>query len=270
MDHHTQDPAPAAGREPEPIAATVGAPVPGENPAWLPPQVKDVFRRLGPVGPLAVISLTLPAIGTFLVLFMLKQTDLAPWLQSRGATGIAIYVLAYLLLSGLALCNTYAPSLVGGFAFGIRTGSWAAMAAVTLAATIAYIIARQASGTRVTMVIAEQPKWKAVHDALIGGSTAKTFGIVALIRVSSSPFAMTNLILGATRVNPLVYVLGTMIGFAPRTIATVVIGSRLSSWGQIEGAGSKWLTIAFIVATFIVLGIIGAIGNQAVQKVTRG
>jgi uncharacterized membrane protein YdjX (TVP38/TMEM64 family) len=123
------------------------------------------------------------------------------------------------------------------------------------------------AGDRVTSLIAEQPKWKAVHDSLVGGSVAKTLTIIGLIRLSSSPFAMTNLVLGATRVNPVVYVLGTLLGFAPRTIATVAIGARLSHWDP--NASSKWLVVGGIVLTFIVLGIIGAIANKALHKVTQ-
>jgi uncharacterized membrane protein YdjX (TVP38/TMEM64 family) len=129
------------------------------------------------------------------------------------------------------------------------------------------VAARRASGDRVTALIAEQPKWKAVQDALIGSGPLRTLGIVALIRLSSSPFAITNLVLGSTRVSPVIYILGSILGFAPRTIAVVAIGSRLSNWDP--QASSKWLAVAGIVVTAVVLGIIGTIANQAVQKVTN-
>jgi uncharacterized membrane protein YdjX (TVP38/TMEM64 family) len=253
-------------------AAAMGAcPTESAEVSTILPKLKEVFHRLGPIGPLAVISLSLPAIGTALVLFMLKRTDIAAWLRSQDGLGIAIYIGAYVVLAGLALCNTYAPSLVAGFAWrtSLFTASWAAMSAVTLAATIGYVVCRQASSDRVTRLINEQPKWKAVYDALIGGSAAKTLGIVALVRVSSSPFAMTNLLLGATRVNAVVYVLGTIIGFAPRTIATVVIGSKLSHWSEFGNAGARWFMVGGIIATLIVLSIIGTIANNALQRVTQ-
>lgn len=227
---------------------------------------KDVFRRLGPVGPMALVAASLPFFGTLGLMVLLKQTDLAPWLRSQDGAGVVLYVAAYILISGMALTGTYGPSLVGGFAFGVGTGTLAAMAGILGAALIAYGAARRASGERVTALIAEQPKWKAVSDALIGSGTLRTLGIVTLIRLSSSPFAITNLVLGSTRVNLLIYVVGSMIGFAPRTIAVVAIGSRLSQWDP--RASSKWLVVGGIVMTMIVLAVIGTIANQAVQKVT--
>jgi uncharacterized membrane protein YdjX (TVP38/TMEM64 family) len=238
------------------------------TPAELWAKTKVVFTRLGPVGPMAIIAGSLPAIGTVLLLVLLKKTDIAPWLRSQDGLGIALYVIGYALISGLALCNTYAPSLVGGFAFGLATGGVSAMAGVVMAATGAYLGVRRASGQRVNDLIAEQPKWQAVRDALIGRGFLRTLGVVALIRVGSSPFAVTNLILGSTRVNPVVYLLGTVIGFAPRTLAVVAIGARLSTWNP--NAGNKWLVVAGIVLTFIMLGILGTIANHAVQKVTNG
>jgi uncharacterized membrane protein YdjX (TVP38/TMEM64 family) len=246
---------------------TLAAERPGESAVPAIPSVKEIFHRLGPVGPMALVAASLPAVGTFLVLFLLAKTDIALWLRSRDGQGIALYIVAYALLSGLALCNTYAPSLVGGFAFGTRMGSIAAMAGICIASTMAYFAVRRASGDRVTKLIAEQPKWKAVQDTLIGGGFARTLAIIGLLRVSSSPFAITNLVLGSTRVNPVVYVLGTILGFAPRTIATVIIGARLSSWDP--SASNKWLVVTGIVVTFVVLGIIGNIANQAVHKVAK-
>ncbi|MCL2330727.1 MAG: VTT domain-containing protein, partial [Phycisphaerae bacterium] len=171
-------------------------------------------------------------------------------------------------MTAFALCGTRPLSLVGGFAFGVYTGSIAAMAAMTVAAALAYWMVRRTSGDRVPRLIAEQPKWKAVYDALIGGSTAKTLLIVGLIRLSSSPFAITNLVLGSTRVHPAIFISGTVIGFAPWTIATVVMGAKLSNWNDPD-TSSKWFKVAFIVVTLIVLSIIGTIANHAVQKVTQ-
>jgi uncharacterized membrane protein YdjX (TVP38/TMEM64 family) len=229
-------------------------------------QGKQVFSRLGPVGPMALVAASLPAVGTLVLLYLLKQTEFGPWLRAQGGTGMALYVIGYVVLAGLAVCNTYAPSLVGGFAFGAWMGGAAAMTGVCAAAITAFFAVRWMSGDRVTSIIAEQPKWRAVRDALIGGGFWRTLGIVALIRVSSSPFAVTNLVLGSTRVNTAAYILGTITGFAPRTLATVIIGAHLSHWDP--NAKSKWLVIGGIVVTLVVLGIIGTIANHAVQKVT--
>ncbi len=260
------DSEPRAEMDNDCVEATAAAPQPmSAGQAWA--RGKDIFRRLGPIGPLALVAASLPLVGTVGLVVLLKQTDLAPWLRGQDGLGVFLYVAAYVLVAGMALSGTYAPSLVGGFAFGVVTGSAAAMAGILGAATIAYVAARRASGDRVTALIAEQAKWKAVQDALLGSGPWRTLGIVSLIRLSSSPFAITNLVLGSTRVRPVIYLIGSILGFAPRTIAVVAIGSRLSNWDP--QASSKWLAVGGIAVTLVVLGIIGTIANQAVQKVTN-
>ncbi len=227
-------------------------------------KAKEIFHRLGPVGPMALAAGTLPLVGTAAVLFALGKTDMAVWLRGHE-WGLILFISSYVLLSGAALSNTYAPSLAAGFAFGLVTGSVAAMISVTLASTIVYFAVRWVAGTRITDLVAEHPKWKAVQDALIGSGAGRTFGIVFLIRLSSSPFAVTNLVLGATRANPIACIAGTILGFAPRTVAAVAIGASLSEWDP--SAKSKYLIIAGIVATVIVLAIISTIANQALAKI---
>lgn len=235
--------------------------------AFIPPRMKEIFRRLGPVGPLALIAASLPAIGGFALLGMMGW--LAPWLRGHEGAGIGLYVAGFAILAGLAVLPTYAQSVMGGFAFGAVVGSLAALAGIFGAAMIGYVIARRASGDRVMGLIDEQPKWRAVYDALVGGSFRKTLLIVTLLRVPhNSPFAITNLVLAATRVNPLAYAVGTIIGIAPRTVVAAVIGAGLSTW-DLAGAKNKWLLIGGIVVTLVVFGIIGSIANRAVQRVTR-
>jgi uncharacterized membrane protein YdjX (TVP38/TMEM64 family) len=108
-----------------------------------------------------------------------------------------------------------------------------------------------------------------VTVALIGSGFWRTLLIITLIRVPpSSPFALTNLVLGVTRVNRAAYVLGTALGVAPRTAALVFLAvgvQQLSSRGPDE---PYWLWVVGIVLTVVVLLVIGAIANRAVARVT--
>ena len=134
---------------------------------------------------------------------------------------------------------------------------------------IGYVVARRASGDRVVSLIEEKPKWRAVHRALLGSGPAKTFLIVTLLRVPpNSPFAITNLVLAATRVPAAIYLLATVVGMSPRTIATVYIGSTLVNYGD-KSPSQKWFTIGGIIGIVIVASIIGTIAKRAVEKVTQ-
>jgi len=224
------------------------------------------LRRLGPAGPLALIAASTPAISGFLLLGSIYW--FAPWLRAHPAGGMLVYVVGYMVLGGLALMPTYAHSVLGGWAFGFKLGFPLAMAAFLGAAALAYVIGRCASGERIVRIIDEHPKGRAVRIALIGRGFFKTLLIVTLLRLPpTSPFAITNLAMAATRVHPLAFLIGTAIGMAPRTGAVVFLAAGLS---ELDFAAPKrpWLFVAGIVVTMLVLAIIGYIANQAITRVT--
>ena len=230
-------------------------------------RAKVVFRRLGPAGPLAVIAATLPAVGGIVLAW--KREPIGQWIESLGTTGVWVYVVGFAVLAGLAILPTWAQALLGGQAFGFGLGSCAAVAGFAGASMIGYVVARRASGDRVVSLIEEKPKWRAVHRALLGSGPAKTFLIVTLLRVPpNSPFAITNLVLAATRVPAAIYLLATVVGMSPRTIATVYIGSTLVNYGD-KSPSQKWFTIGGIIGIVIVASIIGTIAKRAVEKVTQ-
>jgi uncharacterized membrane protein YdjX (TVP38/TMEM64 family) len=246
---------------------------------------QPLLQRLGFASVLGVIAIVLPPIGGFIVLG--SMDPIAHWLDSHKAAGPWIYAGAFAFLAGLALLPTYAQAILGGWAFGVAGGLPAALAGFTGGALIGYGVARPTASDRVTKVINEQPKWAAVRDALVpaaGGPAIragfpanfwKTLGIVTLLRLPpNSPFAITNLVLASVRVPVVIYVIGTLVGMAPRTAAAVWLGQTFR--GQFstlhEGLESKkpwWLFVAMVAGTLLVLAILGIIGNRAIQRVTK-
>jgi len=195
------------------------------------------------------------------------------WMHTHQQAGGWVYFLSFAALGGVGFMPTHAYSLLGGYAFGLRLGLALALASYLVGGLIAYGIARLASGERVVQIIAEHPKSKAVHDALVGSGFGKTLLITFLVRLTSSPFAITNMVLAATRVHIVAYILATVVGMAPRTGALVYIASKWAAHGQSQvlKKGEPWTaTIVFTIVTFIVLLIIGYLGNQAIVRVTAG
>jgi len=225
-------------------------------------QVQAVLRRLGPAGPLAVVAASLPALGGFTLLGTLKWSG--PWLQAHGGLGLMLYVAGFMVLAGLAVLPTYALAVLGGWAFGLAVGCPAAIGGFLGASAIGYLIARRASGDRVVGIIQEHRKWQAVYEALLGSGFTRTLLIVTLLRLPpNSPFAITNLVLAATRVPPLTYLLGTLLGMSPRTAIAVFVGAQVGFSGR-----PAWVVVSGIVVAIVVIGIIGTLANQAIAKVT--
>jgi uncharacterized membrane protein YdjX (TVP38/TMEM64 family) len=228
--------------------------------------LKTVLRQLGPAGPLAVMAAVLPAIGGFTLLW--KLNAVGPWLKSHDELGVLLYVVGFALFAGLALLPTYAQAVLGGWAFGFAIGFPAALSGFLGGALLGYFVALRATGERVVRLIQEKPKWQAVHAALLHGGFWKTLLIITLVRIPlNSPFAITNLVMAATRVPLAAYALGTLVGMAPRTAAAVLIAANLREF-TFEGTPQRWMWIASIGATLLAVVVIGQMANKAIARVT--
>lgn len=227
----------------------------------------SLFKRSGAAGPLAVVASVMPAIGGFALLGSLNIVG--PWLQSHGIGGVFLYAAAFAILAGLALLPTYAQAVLGGWAFGFAAGYPAALAGFFGGALIGYGIAWGATGDKVKTIIDEHPKWRAVREALVGSGFWKTLGIVALLRLPpNSPFALTNLVMAAAKVPRFPYLLGTLIGMAPRTGVAVYIASQIQDVATAAETRPKWMIFVGIGLTLLVIMVIGHIAKKALEKVT--
>ena len=151
-------------------------------------------------------------------------------------------------------------------------GFGAAIVAFTGASLIGYIIARTVSKDRVEDLVESNPKSRIIKESLIGQNTWKTIGIVTLLRLpTNSPFALTNLAMASVGVRLFPFLVGTAVGMAPRT----GLAAYLAAWAQATGAESIqdfarergwWLIVIGVVGMVVVLGIIGAIANHALNQ----
>ncbi|MCA9242466.1 MAG: VTT domain-containing protein [Phycisphaerales bacterium] len=230
------------------------------------PSPLDRLRQLGGLGPLAIASVTLPLIGTTLLLY--NASAIGEWLRGQGSAGVGIYVGGFAVTAGLALLPTYLQAVIGGFVFGfLPVGTLAALAGFLGGAIIGYVVARAVGGDRGMRLIEQDKRWRAVYDSLAGRGWLRLLGIVTLLRVPpNSPFAITNLVLAAARVPFAIYVAGTLVGMAPRTAAAVWVGSTVKDLSDPDQP--RWLLVGGIATIVIVVLIIGRIAQQAIAKVT--
>ncbi|MBN2445346.1 MAG: TVP38/TMEM64 family protein [Phycisphaerae bacterium] len=240
--------------------------MPDDTPRSTSGEIARIFRRLGPAGPLAIASAVMPGIGGVLLLYWIDPVG--QWLRGHQEFGLALYTVAFAVLSGLALLPTYAQAILGGWAFGFAWGFPGALVGFAGGSLIGYFVARRASGGRVVELIQEQPKWQAVYDALLGEGFWRTLGLVTLLRIPpNSPFAITNLVMAATRVPLVAFIIGTVVGMAPRTGVAVYLAVTLE-----DLAGAKkpwWMFVTSIICAVIILAIIGHISNRAIARVTN-
>lgn len=216
---------------------------------------------------MALAASTLPPLGSIVLFYNI--TPISQWLRSHAAAGPVIYTTAFIVLGALALMPTYAFALLGGWAFGFGLGYAAALAGFLGASALAYWIGTKGSGDRLVTLLEENPRWRAIYRALLCRGFGRTLFLVTLLRLPpNSPFAVTNLVLSAGKTNFLAYMLGTLLGMAPRTGLAVYLGSHLS--GEFRKPDVAWLPWAGMAAALVVIIIIGRIAKTAVERATAG
>lgn len=230
------------------------------------------IRDFGAAGPLALVAMSVPLLGSIVLFMVVARTDVGSWLRAQDGMGVAVYALGFAVLSGLALMPTYAASAVAGFAFGTVMGSVGAIAGYVGGAVIGYEIARRAARKDVSAVIESRPTWRAVRDALVSErGLAKTTGIISLLRLPpNSPFALTNLVLASVSAPRVAFVVGTLVGMAPRTVLAVAIGAGLEqiTRDSLKAAAPAWMVWVGIGVLLVVVLVIGQIATRAVHRVT--
>lgn len=233
--------------------------------------VGAILRRLGPAAILGGLWAVLPAIGGITLLYFINDVSL--FLQEHESLGIVLYIAVFVFSAGFGLLPTYSQSVLAGFAFGLTRGSAAALIGFTGASVVGYIIARTVARERMEKELRTHPKAQIVRDSLVGRGFWSTLGIVTLVRVPpNSPFALTNLVLAGTGVRLPVYVVGTLIGLAPRTMAAVYIAAQFADRSAADAADQKpgWWIPVNIAAAVVVVVIIGAIAKRALERASRG
>lgn len=226
-----------------------------------------VARRLGHVGPLAVLTVVLPIVGGLsLVVYREQAGDL---LTAYQAAAPVVFVVLAAILGALSILPTHGLSLVGGYVFGFTDGVVITLTAIVIASGLGYAVKSLISRRRVMNLIAEKPGSLAVHEALVEGGFAWCALVVTLIRLSpAAPFAMTNLLMAATGVRVGPFLLGTAVGMLPRCAAVVATGDMIARIGEAESAGRVWLLIVGIIATIAAVIVIGAAGRRALKRIT--
>jgi uncharacterized membrane protein YdjX (TVP38/TMEM64 family) len=227
---------------------------------------------------LGIAWVIVPVIAGFTLLFALGPV--AQWLQSHGAWGIVIYIIAFMLTSGFGILPTYAQAFLGGWVFGLTLGIPGALIGFTGGAVVGYAIARLVARDRVETLIKRHHKASTIRDALVGRGFFRTLGLVTLLRVPpNSPFALTNLLLASCRIPLSVYVPSVAIGMLPRTALIVGFGAAAATQAANSGStdiqsffsesNGPYVMIGGLVLVLIIFALISKIANRALERASR-
>ncbi|MEO8841456.1 MAG: TVP38/TMEM64 family protein [Kofleriaceae bacterium] len=203
------------------------------------------------------------ALAIFVVPAKQWTISFVEWMHGQGALAILIFAVAYIVAAVLLIPGSVL-TLGAGFVYGTVWGALLVMPAATLAAMIAFAIARRLGRNRVAARVQHNPKFAAL-DRAIGRSG---FKITLLVRLSPIfPFGLLNYALGVTKIRFRDYFWATALGMLPGTIAYVYLGSLVTSATELgSGSGRSWLYWLGGALTIVASIAITAIARQTLRR----
>jgi uncharacterized membrane protein YdjX (TVP38/TMEM64 family) len=197
--------------------------------------------------------------------------DFNAWVKGLGPEGMVLYGLVYVIAAVL-----FVPGLVltlgAGFAFGLLRGVIVVSLASTVAAALAFLIARHLARDRIEKLARKNEKFEAI-DRAIG---QKGWKIVALLRLSPLvPFSLSNYLYGLTAVKFVPYVLASWIAMLPATVLYVYLAAAgkaaaaAAAGGAEKATRSPWEYVLFgvgLAATAAVTVLITRVARRELEK----
>ncbi|EOA38177.1 hypothetical protein CARUB_v10009653mg [Capsella rubella] len=148
-------------------------------------------------------------------------TQFSTYIEGYGTAGYALFIAVYAGLEILAI-PALPLTMSAGLLFGPLVGTIIVSISGTMAASVAFLIARYFARERILKLVEDNKKFLAIDKAI--GENG--FRVVTLLRLSPLlPFSLGNYLYGLTSVKFVPYVLGSWLGMLPGSWAYVSAGA---------------------------------------------
>ena len=192
---------------------------------------------------------------------------LAERARQAGAIGVAIFVVAYVISTVLALPGSIL-TLAAGFAYGPVWGLAVASPASVTGATCAFLLGRTWLRDWAVRMSGSSPKARAL-DAALG---REGFKLVLLLRLSPLfPFNVLNYVLSLSTVRPRDYVVASALGMLPGTALYVYLGSLATTAAELTTAGGRGggVSMAVYGAGLVATVAVAIMATRAARQALR-
>jgi uncharacterized membrane protein YdjX (TVP38/TMEM64 family) len=186
------------------------------------------------------------------------------WVAHQGVWGGVVYGAVY-VLAVLLFVPGSVLTIGAGLVFGLRWGTVIVSIASTIAAALAFLIARYVARGRVEALAKRNEKFRAIDQAV----REQGWKVVALLRLSPLvPFSVSNYLYGLTPVSFGPYVLASWIAMLPATVLYVWLGAAGGAAAGAERGRSplEWaLLAAGLAATAVVTVLISRAARRQLE-----
>ena len=190
-------------------------------------------------------------LGRVLSLDALKQNrdHLLAFTEAQYAVSVALFIVTYIVVTGLSLPGAVILTLAGGFLFGSVFGTLFVNLGATTGATLAFLAARYLLRDWVEQKFG---KWL---GPLQQGFTKNAFSYLLTLRlIPLFPFFVVNLVSGLTRMSLGSYVAATAVGIIPGSFVYAYAGRQLGTINSLKEIASPNVIAAFILLGLLALG----------------
>jgi uncharacterized membrane protein YdjX (TVP38/TMEM64 family) len=212
------------------------------------------------------IGLALAVVALFVATRLLPVGDwvraFQSWVAHQGVWGGVLYGAVY-VLAVLLFVPGSVLTIGAGLVFGLLWGTVIVSAASTMAAALAFLIARHGARSRVEALAARNEKFRAIDQAV----REQGWKVVALLRLSPLvPFSVSNYLYGLTPVAFAPYVLASWIAMLPATVLYVWLGAagRAATGG--DGKGRSPLEWALLATGLAATAVVTVVVSRAARR----
>ncbi len=161
----------------------------------------------------------------------------------------ALFVLAYVAVTGFSLPGAVILTLAGGFLFGFVWGTLFVNLGATTGATLAFLSSRYLLRDWVERKFG---KWLGPVQQ---GFTNNAFSYLLTLRlIPLFPFFVVNLVSGLTRMNVGTYVVATALGIIPGSFVYAYAGRQLGTINSLKDIASPG-----VIGAFVLLGLLALV-----------
>jgi len=160
--------------------------------------------------------------------------------KSMGPLGALYFGVIYTIAEVLAI-PAIPLTASAGYLFGVTEGTAIVLLSASIAASIGFLLGRTFLRSYVEKILDDKPEFKRI-DRAVG---KEGFKVILLLRLSPLfPFSLSNYLYGVTSVKFWPYFFGTMLGFAPGTLAYVYTGEIGKALTLGSGTAEPWYVYA--------------------------
>lgn len=222
------------------------------------------LKTLGKPTLLLLLAVAGPGLGALLTLSI--AVPLADELRGGGGAVLAILIVAGFVGCGLWILPTHVLSLLCGWALGGWIGAAVALVTASAAAALGYAVAKRLVGDDVLVLVERYPRGAAVCAAVTRASPGRAAVLLGLLRVSPVvPYGATNVLAAAFGVPWIAFMVGTVVGLAPRVVGVALLGAGLGKLDFTRPGGVGWL-VAGVGATVLAIGLLGWVTQQVLSR----